>query len=60
MSGDKRCESCNNYVYDEEYQSYECESYFDEDELSRLLEHSHYQCPHYQSNDDYRIVRKQI
>ena len=53
------CESCVFYVYDDEAEGYFCEADFDMDEMERLLSHPRYQCPYYQNNDDYRIVRKQ-
>ena len=39
MAGQTNCESCANYIYDEESDCY-C------------------QCPYYQLDDEYRIVRK--
>ncbi|MCC8027445.1 MAG: DUF6472 family protein [Clostridium sp.] len=62
-SGKKKassCESCGNYVYEEESDCYICEVNLDEDEMVRFLSDSMYQCPYYQSGDEYRIVRKQI
>ena len=53
------CESCVFYVYDDEAEGYFCEAEFDMDEMERLLSHPRYQCPYYQNNDDYCIVRKQ-
>ncbi|SCP94752.1 DUF6472 family protein [Anaerobium acetethylicum] len=60
MSGSTDCENCMNYIYDEEYDCYECHAYFDEDELVKLYGSTTYQCPYYQYNDEYKIVRKQI
>lgn len=54
------CECCLNYVYDEEYEYYECQVYLDEDEMVRFLEDSFHNCPYFQINDEYKIVRKQI
>ncbi|NLG02924.1 MAG: hypothetical protein GX567_03680 [Clostridia bacterium] len=54
------CDSCNNYVYDEDEEAYFCECNLDEDEYARLMQDVHYECPFYQSNDEYQIVRKQI
>lgn len=53
------CESCNNYVFDEEYNEYVCEAYFDEDELARLRLDAKAPCPYWKSNDEYRTVRRQ-
>lgn len=54
------CEYCSNYVYDEDYECYICEVDLDEDEMSRFLSDSYYDCPYYNQNDEYKIVRKQI
>lgn len=54
------CECCLNYVYDEEYEYYECQVYLDEDEMVRFLEDTFHNCPYFQINDEYKIVRKQI
>lgn len=54
------CESCGNYVYDEEYEYYVCEASLDEDDMVRFLKSQNFQCPFYQWNDEYRIVRKQM
>lgn len=54
------CESCGNFVYDEEYECYTCEVDLDEDEMARFLQDQFYNCPYYQLGDEYRIVRKQM
>ena len=54
------CDSCNNNVYDEEYECYVCDVNVDEDEMSRFYSDSNYKCPYYQSNDEYKVVRKQM
>ena len=53
------CDSCIFNVYDEEAGGYFCEADFDMDDMERLLTNPYYQCPFYQNNDEYRIVRKQ-
>lgn len=60
MNGKSNCDCCNYYVYDEEYDYYECEFYLDEDEMGKFLGQSYDSCPHFQFRDEYRIVRKQI
>lgn len=60
MAGQTNCESCANYVYDEESDCYCCEVDLDEDEMYRFLSDTFYQCPYYQLDDEYRIVRKQM
>lgn len=54
------CECCANYCLDEDYGYFVCEADLDEDEMSRFLSGSFRECPYYQSDDEYRIVRKQI
>lgn len=54
------CESCGNYVLDEESEEYICEANLDEDEMCRFLSDRRYQCPYYQSADEYRLVRRQM
>ena len=53
------CEECRNYVYDEEWDYYVCEVNLDEDEMMRFITESDYNCPYYQRDDEYEIVRKQ-
>ncbi len=54
------CDSCNNMVYDEDYECYVCDMNLDEDDMVRFLQGNTRECPFYQSNDEYRIVRKQM
>ena len=67
------CESCVNYVYDEEYGYYICEAnldeeygYYiceanlDEDDMMRFLTSQTFSCPYYQLDDEYRVVRHQM
>lgn len=62
MSQSKKinCESCNNYEYDEELEYYVCNMDLDEDEMVHFIKGTYTNCPYYQSNDEYLIVRKQI
>ncbi len=55
------CDSCNNYVWDEEDEEYYCVADIDEDDYARLMEDGHHrtQCPFWQSNDEYAVVRHQ-
>ena len=53
------CENCNNYVYDEETETYYCSIDLDEDEMVKFLSGDNYHCNYYESNDEYEIVRKQ-
>lgn len=54
------CESCSNYVYDDDYGYYICEADMDEDELVRFLSQIDFSCPYYHPDDEYLIVRKQM
>ena len=53
------CDSCANYVYDEEYECYTCEVDLDEDEMARFMADTFYDCPYYRLGDEYAIARKQ-
>ena len=54
------CETCSNYVYDEDYGYYVCEAALDEDEMAAFLVSRKFECPYYHRNDEYLIVRKQM
>ncbi len=53
------CETCRNYCYDEEEEYYYCDMNLDEDEYARFLSASYFDCPYYEYDDEYKIVRKQ-
>ena len=55
-----KCESCVFYQYDENYDDYVCDMDLDEDEMVRFLSASFENCPYFQLEDEYRIVRKQM
>lgn len=54
------CETCVNYVYDEDYECYICEQDLDEDEMGKFLSSSFEDCPYYRLDDEYKIVRHQM
>jgi len=58
--GQISCDTCNNYVYDDDYEDYMCEVNMDEDDAVRLMEGSNCTCPYYQSNNEYEVVRHQM
>lgn len=60
MSGKSNCECCVHYVYDEEYEYYECLVNLDEDEMYQFLTGSFSHCPYFQLDDEYAVVRHQI
>ncbi|HWT75651.1 MAG TPA: DUF6472 family protein [Mobilitalea sp.] len=59
MNSNINCESCLNYAYDDEYDCYVCLINLDEDDLVRFINNKVMNCPHFQFNDEYKIVRKQ-
>ncbi len=59
MAGSTSCETCTNYVYDDDYECYTCVVNLDEDEMCHYLEGSFRQCPYYHLDDEYAVVRKQ-
>lgn len=54
------CESCGNYIYDEEFEEYYCQMNLDEDEYGRMMFDSNYKCPFYKFDNEYEVVWKQI
>ncbi len=53
------CDSCRHYVFNEDYECYECLVNLDEDEVAAYLSGSMTSCPYYSRDDEYEIVRKQ-
>ena len=47
-------------VYDEEMEEYVCDVDMDEDDYARLLTSEYRECPYYQRNDEYKVVRHQM
>ncbi len=60
MKGKTNCDLCFNYIYDEEYDCMVCDIDLDEDEMARYLTSTFYNCPYFQINNEYKIVRKQM
>lgn len=60
MKSKTNCESCVNYLYNEEYSCYECQADLDQDEMEKFIRDVYTDCPYYQLNDEYKTVRKQI
>ena len=59
MSGDI-CEECNNYMYDDEEECYVCDMNLDEDDMYKFLTGNNKDCPYYQSNNEYEVVKHQM
>ncbi len=53
------CETCVNYVFDDDYECYVCLVNLDEDEMGCFIRGTAYECHYYQLDDEYAIVRKQ-
>ena len=53
------CEFCSNYVYDEEFDCYECVIGLDEDEMARFMQGLAHDCPYFMFNDEYVLAAKQ-
>ena len=53
------CNSCSFYVYDEDYEEYDCQVNMDEDDYARIMTNHRFECPYYQYDYEYKIVRKQ-
>ena len=54
------CENCVNYVYDEDAECYECMASLDEDEMYRFVSGRYSECPYYDPDDEYAVVRHQM
>ena len=53
------CDTCANYVYDEDWECYTCMVNMDEDDYGRMMQSSK-ECPYYQDDDEYKVVRHQM
>lgn len=60
MKGKTNCECCTSYVYEEECDCYICQIDLDEDEMGKFLGNTFDNCPYFQLDDEYKIVRKQM
>ena len=54
------CDSCVNYVYDDDDETYYCEVDLDQDEMYKFLTGADFACPYYRNDDEYEVVRNQI
>lgn len=59
MAEVSNCDSCNNLVYDEDYECYVCDMNLDEDDMVRFLQGNTRECPYYQNNNEYEVVKHQ-
>lgn len=54
------CEQCAHYVYDEDWECYECDVHLDEDDMIKFLQGQTADCSFFRLDDEYGIVRKQM
>ena len=54
------CDTCVNFVYDEDDEYYVCDYDLDEDDMVKFLQGNTKECPFYQLDNEYLIVRKQM
>lgn len=54
-----KCEDCQYYTYDDEYDCFVCEMELDEDEMVHFLTGDFASCPYYHRGDDYYLARRQ-
>ena len=54
------CDTCGNYVYDDEMECYCCDMNLDEDDMVKFLTGSFDNCPYYRLDDEYAVVRHQM
>ncbi len=54
------CELCAHYLYDEDDDEYYCNVNLDEDEYERYMSRQYKECPYFDPDDEYKVVRHQI
>ena len=54
------CDTCGNYVYDDDYGYYLCEADLDEDEMAAFLSNQRFVCPYYQTDDEYKKLHRKL
>ncbi|MBP3878953.1 MAG: hypothetical protein J6D46_01425 [Lachnospiraceae bacterium] len=59
MSGNM-CDTCVNYIYDEDDESWTCCVDMDEDDYVRMLTSPKPVCVFYRNDDEYAVVRHQM
>ena len=57
---DARCEDCEFYDYDENWETFTCRVSLDEDEMGRFTSGQTGRCPYFRYYDEYKSVHKQI
>ena len=59
MAGRTNCETCANFVYDDELETYCCDVNLDEDEMEKYMSGTTDFCHYFTLYDEYKVVRKQ-
>ena len=59
MAEQGNCDTCVNFVYDEDYEYYVCDMDLDEDDMYRFMKGSMDSCSYFTLDDEYSIARKQ-
>ena len=59
LTPQSKCEDCEFYDYDEQYDEYYCKQDLDEDEAESFSRGQTGVCPYYKPYDEYMSVRKQ-
>lgn len=54
------CDTCSNYIFDDDYDCYCCDMNLDEDEMARFMADTMRDCPYYQLDNEYLVVRHQM
>ena len=54
------CDECAHLYYDEDYEEYLCAADMDEDDYARMVQGGYKECPYYQLDDEYAVVRHQM
>ncbi|MBO4326358.1 MAG: hypothetical protein J5950_03705 [Clostridia bacterium] len=55
-----KCEQCRHYGYDEDCETYVCDVDLDEDEMAKFMTDTFKDCPYYDPDGEYKIVRSQM
>ena len=59
MAGKISCDTCSNFIYDEESECYCCDINLDEDEMVLFLQRRNDACPYFSFSDDYKLAGRQ-
>lgn len=61
MATESNCDTCSFFRYDDDYEEYVCMAGgMDEDDYSRLMSGIARECPYYNYDNEYAVVKKQM